>query len=67
MQETKVSELNQGDVFVFGEVVFELVSPPSQIQNEMVLCRIKNQCANLYISPDALVQPVMLKTKFSQS
>lgn len=67
MKETKVSELNQGDIFLFGEVVFELVSPPSVVQNEMVLCRITNQCANLYISPDAIIKPVILKTEFSQS
>jgi hypothetical protein len=59
MEETKVSELNQGDVFLFGEVIFELVSPPSLVQNKMALCRITNQCANLYISPDALVQPLL--------
>jgi hypothetical protein len=58
MIETRIKELNQGDVFLFGEVTFELVLPAASTNQEMALCRITNQCANLYISVDAWVMPV---------
>jgi hypothetical protein len=58
MIETRIKELNQGDVFLFGEVTFELVLPAAPTNHEMALCRITNQCANLYISADAWVIPI---------
>lgn len=58
MSELKVSDLNQGDVFSFGNVVFEVVLPVSLTTTNLALCRIKNQCANLYVSAEAWVMPI---------
>ena len=56
--EIKVCELNQGDVFLFGNVMFEIVLPVASTETDLALCRITNQCANLYVSAEALVRQI---------
>lgn len=53
--ELKLGELKEGDVFKFGNVCFEVVSPGTSTDKSLALCRITNQCANLYISAEAWV------------
>jgi hypothetical protein len=52
---TTVGQLKRGDKFIFGNVKFEVVIPHTQTDDELALCRIVDQPANVYISNCAWV------------
>jgi hypothetical protein len=55
---TTVGQLKEGDKFIFGKVKFEVVMPETQSDEELALCRILDESANVYISGCAWVEPL---------